>query len=48
MKFFSTLFCIIVLIAALGAMNKNKAQCTCDKTEPYRCDCKDCGCANED
>ena len=47
MRFFYTLFFITVLIATLGAMNK-KAQCVCDKTEPYKCECKECNCANED
>ena len=49
MKFFYTFLIIIQLICILAAFNhKQKATCVCDKTEPYRCECKECNCENED
>ena len=48
MKFFYTFIIIVQIICLLGALNKEKATCVCDKTEPYKCECVKCGCANED
>ena len=42
-----TIFTIQLICFAL-ALTKTKAECTCDKTEPYKCECRKCNCANED
>jgi hypothetical protein len=44
--FYLTIF--LFQIICIFATFKTKQECTCDKIEPYKCECKKCECANED
>lgn len=45
MKLFTT---YLLSLLILGFFSNTKATCTCDQTEPFKCECKACNCANED
>ena len=47
MKLFYLSIFMVQIICMFSAFNK-KQTCACDKTEPYKCECKKCECANED
>ncbi len=48
MKLFYLFILSIQILCLAAACHNSKPVCACDKTEPYKCECKKCECANED